>query len=187
MTHDLQKPLPKPMSEIPAVKTTPASSKPKKSSSNLFLVLVLVFVAGISSYLILTAILAATLPTKLTPVETVLDAYMNYMEAKDVGRAYALLSPLARKEIRLATLEEWTEGDDYLLFKGYENLSVQSIQMTYSSNINSNSSQGTADVSGNVTYEDGSTGTISGTLELIDGKWRIDSLSVHIPADQNQP
>jgi hypothetical protein len=194
MVDELQQPLPESESTNPPVTPDIITLQHKKSNKNLWLILGIlgIVVAVICLCSILCVVLGATSLGKGiaegAPIESVLDSYMKYMEAKDVESAYALFSPRVQRQIPTSTIQELTVGNNYVLFEGYQSLSVQTISIGAVVNANPDIPQGTvAKVSGTISYEGDFQGTFNGTLEKVDGKWQIDDISVTVPPDKFQP
>ena len=139
MTDELQEPSKEPVVES-VVKAENLVDEPnaisptsKRSNKNLWII------AGITIALICicSIICLALIGTGVgkvmverAPVEAVLDSFMNYMEAKDVESAYALFSPRVQRQIPIDDVQEMIEGNNYVLFDGYQSLSVQNINLT---------------------------------------------------------
>jgi hypothetical protein len=122
------------------------------------------------------------------PVESVLDAFMHDMEAKDAESAYALFSPRVQRQIPIDDLQNMMEGNNYILFDGYLSLSVQNLNLIAAANTNPDLPQGTvASVNGLIQYLGGFTGNFTATLEKVDGEWMIDQINITVPPDKFQP
>ncbi|MBK8619095.1 MAG: hypothetical protein IPN96_18705 [Anaerolineales bacterium] len=197
MTDELQEPSKEPVVES-VVKAENLVDEPnaisptsKRSNKNLWII------AGITIALICicSIICLALIGTGVgkvmverAPVEAVLDSFMNYMEAKDVESAYALFSPRVQRQIPIDDVQEMIEGNNYVLFDGYQSLSVQNINLTAAANTNPDLPQGTvANVNGFIEYVDGITGNFTATLEKVDGQWMIHRINITVPPDKFQP
>lgn len=113
---------------------------------------------------------------------------MQYMEAKDYKSAYALLSPRAQRQYPLSNIKQFTEGNYYVLYEGYQSFSVQSINISLTVNPDENLPQGTvAEVSGTITYEGNFQGTFNGTLEKVGDFWKIYGIFVNVSPDKFGP
>jgi hypothetical protein len=122
------------------------------------------------------------------PVEAVLDSFMKYMEANDVESAYALFSPRVQRQIPIDDVQEMIKGNNYVLFEGYQSISVQNIKLTAAVNTNPDLPQGTvANVKGFIEYSDGFTGNFTATLEKVDGLWMIHRIDINVPPNKFQP
>jgi hypothetical protein len=112
---------------------------------------------------------------------------MKNMEAKDVESAFALFSPRAQRQMSITDLEELTEGNNYRLFEGYESMSLQDFELLAAADTDPDMPQGTiANVTAIAFYADGFTGDLTAVLEKVDGKWRVFSFQVNVPADKFQ-
>lgn len=120
--------------------------------------------------------------TEKAPIESVLDSYMRYMADKDAEGAYALFAPRAQRQIPISDVQEMLEGNNYVLFEGYQSLSVSSLNISAVTNSNPDVPQGTvAKVAGSITYEGEIQGTFNAVLEKVGEAWRVDSLHVSVP------
>jgi hypothetical protein len=115
-------------------------------------------------------------------VTAVIDEFMLKMEKKDAAAAYALFSTRAQRQIPLSSIEEMLEGNNYVLFDGYESATVTNLNLNAAFNTNPDLPQGTvAKVTGIVTYEGGITGKVTATLEEENGTWRLHYINVTVP------
>ncbi len=120
--------------------------------------------------------------TETPAVQSKLDVFMRDMEAKDAKGAFALFSPRAQRVMPRAQLDKLLEGNNYVLFDGYGSLSIDSLNISLSVNPDPDVPQGTvAEVTGTIAYDDGSTGTLTATLEKVNGTWMIDNFFVTVP------
>ncbi|HNE06467.1 MAG TPA: hypothetical protein PLT08_18205, partial [Anaerolineales bacterium] len=104
------------------------------------------------------------------PIESILDTFMKDMVAKDIESAYALFSPRVQRQIPIDDIQKMIDGNNYILFDGYKNLSVQNLNLTATANTNPDLPQGTvANVNGFIEYSDGFTGNFTAILEKVDG------------------
>ncbi len=116
------------------------------------------------------------------PVESVLDSFMQLMVDKDSESAYALFSPRAQRQMPISKIQELLEGNNYVIFDGYQSLSVQTINIRAVTNTNPDVPQGVvAEVTGVVSYDGDFQGKLTGTLEKVDGEWRLDFFNVTVP------
>jgi hypothetical protein len=116
------------------------------------------------------------------PVISVIDSYMKFMVAKDAESAYALFSPRAQRQVPISKVEELLEGNNYIIFEGYQKLDLTNFNVSAALNNNPDLPQGTvATVTGTITYDGGIQGTFNGTLEKVDGKWLINSMYNNVP------
>ena len=188
---DLQHPIPEPQQETPSSANEGVSQQIKKPNKKLW-----VIAGGVASLICLCTticVVAVALGVgkgmvERKPVESVLDSYMRYMVAKDIENAYALFSPRAQRQIPLSQLEELVEGNNYVIFEGYQSLSVQSLQLSTGASTNPDTPQGNlAIVTGIISYEDNFQGNFNGVLEKVNGEWQIDGIHVTVPPNKLQP
>ena len=136
----------------------------------------------------LAAIGAAATESEKAPVESVLDAFMKSMAAKDFASAHALLSPRAQPQIPVSDLQELANGSNYGRFKGYESLSIYDINVSFTSSPDPRMPQGqVAVVTATTSYDCGCQGTLEATLEKVDGNWLLDAFYVTVPPEMLQP
>jgi hypothetical protein len=118
-------------------------------------------------------------------VEAVLDEFMQTMADKDAKRAYTFFSPRAKRSFSLADTESLLEGNNYLLFEGYQRLTLTGFNVNVGVNANPDLPQGTtAHVNGTVVYEGGFVGQLEATLEQNGDEWQIFTFNVTVPADK---
>lgn len=189
MTEELQQSVPEFGQEKPPV--LPASisyTHPQESNKNLLILLaVAISILCCCSIICIAAVglgglgMGSVLKER-APVEAVLDSYMKYMDAKDAKSAYELFSPRAQRQFSSSKVEELLEGNNYVIFEGYQSLSVADLKISAAANTNPNMPQGTvATVTGTILYEGGIQGSFNGTLEKVNGKWQLHSINVTVP------
>ena len=192
MADNYQPPVTQPLPEQPLVEPPqPVVQPPKKSKKWIWVVV------GISlSALCLCAVAVAVfivygakqVTIERSPIESILDQYMQAMANKDAEGAYALFSPRAQRQIPISDLQMWITGNNYLLFEGYQSLSVDQLKINAAVNLDPDAPQGTvAVVSGTTSYSGGFKGTFSGTLEKVNRKWMIDGIFTYVSPDKIQP
>ena len=176
--------------EIPPASqvSTPSPAQPQKSNKNIWIIIGIALIALCLCSIACVAIFGASMYkvyTEKAPVESVLNDYMRYMANKDAESAYALFSPRAQRQIPISKVQEMLEGNNYLLFEGFQSLSVSNLNISAIANTNPNLPQGTvAKVTGVINFEGGIQGSFNGTLEKVDGKWMIDGFYVTVPPDK---
>jgi predicted Zn-ribbon and HTH transcriptional regulator len=141
-----------------------ASLSKKKSRKTLWIILGLV-----GGVLILAGILCSVVIGKLSeeakPISIVADAFMRYMETKDVDSAYALTSPNFQEQVSIENLRQLIAGDNYRFIDGYQSLKITNIKVNYGI-------PQTAQVSGTITYSD-TNGIFSAVFEKVNDTWMI--------------
>lgn len=163
----------------------PKPPKLKKSIRGIFGVAVGVLCLGSIACLAILGILMNKVNTEKAPIELVVNDFMRYMADRDVESAYTLFSPRAQQQIPRSKIQEMLEGNNYLLFEGYQSLSVSNISISFVVNTNPDVPQGTvAKVTGIINFEGGIQGSFDGTLEEVDGTWMIDGIYVTVPPDK---
>ena len=186
MTNELQQPSLESSEGLP-IASDVISPQPKKSNKNLWIILGVIAVVLSCCVTILAVAGLGLVKTKTekAPIESVLDSYMKYMEAKDAESAYALFSPRTQRNVPISKMEELLEGNNYFLFKDYQSISVQNLNISTVVNNNPDNPQGiVAKVTGTIEYEGGIQGTFNSTLERVEKKWRIDIIYITIPPDK---
>jgi hypothetical protein len=165
-----------------------APIEPKKPRKKLWLILGTI--AGILVVCCISAIVIAVIggirsAQEREPIEKVLDTYMKYMVQKDIENAYGLFSSRAKRQFATSKLQEMIEGNNYVIFEGYQSLSVDGIHMTQSVNTNPDIPQGlVTNVNGTISYEDDFKGSFTGTLEKVNGEWQIDGVFISVPPNK---
>lgn len=166
-------------------------SQQQKSKKNFWVILGIVLITAcicLILCIVLVVIGVGSAFTERAPVESVLDTFMTHMAKKDAESAYALLSPRVQRKASPDDLEKQLVGNNYILFDGYKNLSVQNINLTATVNANPDLPQGTvAKVAGVVSYDGGFKGQINAVLEKVEDVWKIYSVNVTVPPDKFQP
>jgi hypothetical protein len=165
-----------------------APLQPKKSNKNTWIIvgiaIAVVCLCSVACLAIFGTSMFKVLQEK-EPVETVLDSYMQHMADKDTESAYALFSPRAQRQIPISELENMIEGNNYILFEGYQSLSVSNLNISAAANTNPDLPQGTvAKVTGILMFEGNIQGSFEGVLEKVDDKWMIDGMFITVPPDK---
>jgi hypothetical protein len=123
--------------------------------------------------------------TERPRVERLLDEFMSAMVRGDASAAYSLFSARARRQVPLLEIERMLEGNNYVLFEGYERLTVANMQVEVAVNTDPNVPQGTvANVEAVIEYEGGFTGSMQALLEQEQSEWRLDRVNVTVPPDK---
>ena len=188
MTDELQQaPSQQEIPPAPQVSAPPLVA-PQKSNKKLWIIVGVVLVVLCLCSIACGAIFGTSLYkvyTEKAPVESVLDNYMRSMADKDVESAYALFSPRAQRQIPISEIEKLLEGNNYILFEGYQSLSVSNLNISAVANTNPDVPQGTvAKVTGMISFEGNIQGSFNGTLEKVDGVWMIDGIYITVPPDK---
>lgn len=180
---------PEEVSPVPQI-FAPLPAQPRKPNKTIWIVVGIALVMLCFCSIAGVAVFGASLykvSIERAPVESVLDDYMRYMADKDAESAYALFSPRAQRQIPILKIQDMLEGNNYIVFEGYQSLSVSNLNISAAANTNPDLPQGTvAQVTGIVGYEGGFQGSFHGTLEKVDGKWMIDGIFVTVPPDKIQ-
>ncbi|MBI9049423.1 MAG: hypothetical protein JEZ00_08385 [Anaerolineaceae bacterium] len=115
------------------------------------------------------------------PVHDVLDEFMIDIARDDVEAAYDLFSPRAQRQTNFSDLERMSQGNDAVIFEGYQSLKVQNINISASLNTDQNQPQGSvATVSGVIYYDRGETGNFEAVLEKVDDHWMLFSIDLSV-------
>jgi len=166
------------------------SPQPKKSYKNVWVIVGItigVLLIGAIICLVTGSLGVGNVNAEKASVESVLDSYMKSMVSKEIESAYALFSPRSQRQIPISEIQELVDGNYYILFDGYQNLSVQNINLTVSANTNPDLPQGSvATVNGIINFEGGFQGTFRATLEKVDGKWLLAGINITVPPDKFQ-
>ena len=174
--------------EPPEIMPSILPSPPKRRKNSILIGLgVAIAVICLCSVVLIIALVrgAYRVNVEKRPIEKVITAFMESMEQGDVQNAYTLFSPRARRQFLLADLESLSQGNNYVLFEGYDHLSIQNLSILNSNNSNSDLPQGkVADVTGAITYDGGYIGQFDAILEKVDGVWMIHRINVMAPPDK---
>jgi hypothetical protein len=164
------------------------SSQPQKSNKNTWIIVGIAIAVVCLCSVICVAVFGTSMFKvfqEKEPVENVLDTYMRHMANKDIESAYTLFSPRAQRQIPIAELEKLIEGNNYILFEGYQSLSVSNLNISAAANTNPDLPQGTvAKVTGILMFEGNIQGSFNGVLEKVDGTWMIDGMHITVPPDK---
>jgi len=164
------------------------SQKPGKKPTRTILIVVGVLVLGTIVCIGVFLLGARNIAVEKAPIEEVLHSFMISMVARDTTDAYALFSTRAQRQVPISNLENLLLGNNYVLFDGYQSLSVQNLNLQNVVNTNPDIPSGyLANVTGAISYQDGFQGSITGLLEKENGKWRINSINITVPPEKFQP
>ena len=171
----------------PAVSDS-TSSQPKKSNKKTWMIIGIVAAILLLCSIICIALFGTGMYKvykEKAPVESVLDTYMQRMLDKDAESSFALFSPRAQRQMSISQLQEMFEGNNYLLYEGYQSLSISNIYISVAANTNPDLPQGTvAEVDGIIMYEGDIQGSFNGVLEKVDDEWMLFSITVTVPPDK---
>jgi len=188
MTDDLQtSSSPQEIPPVPPV-STPLPAQPRKSNKKKLMiagiVVAVLLLCSITCVLLYGAVLKKVNAEK-APIETVLGNYMQYMEDKDAESAYTLFSPRVQRQIPISDIENLLKGNNYILFEGYQSLSVSNLNVSATANMDPDLPQGTvATVTGDIFFEGNIHGSFNGILEKVGGIWMIYGMHVTVPPDK---
>jgi len=122
---------------------------------------------------------------EMAPVEAVLDDFMREMLAEDVDAALELFSPRAQRQFPKTALDALLAGNNYVLFEGYQSLTIGRLNIKAVANTDPDVPQGTvAEVSGTIAYENDFSGRFVATLEKVDGEWFLFFINITVPPDK---
>jgi len=126
--------------------------------------------------------------TEQTAITPVIDRFMHAMTQHDSQTAYRLFSSRAQRQTPLADLAKLTNEPNYVLFDGYQSVTIDTANLTSAINTNPDVPQGSvASVNGTVNYTGGVTGSFRATLEKEDGDWRLFFINVTVPPSKMTP
>jgi hypothetical protein len=164
------------------------SSQPKKSNKKTWMIIGIVAAILLLCSIICIALFGAGMYKvykEKAPVESVLDTYMQRMLDKDAESSFALFSPRAQRQMSISQLQEMFEGNNYLLYEGYQSLSISNIYISAAANTNPDLPQGTvAEVDGIIMYEGDIQGSFNGVLEKVDDEWMLYNITVTVPPEK---
>ena len=178
---------PQPSDSSYEVFTNPPA-QPEKPKRNLKLIFGIAVVAVCACLTIGGAIVALGLnkvSEEKAPVEAVLDDFMRDMLAEDVDAALELFSPRAQRQFSKTDLAALLAGNNYVLFEGYQSLTVGRLNIKAVANTDPDVAQGTvAEVTGTIAYENDFAGRFVATLEKVDGEWFLFFINITVPPDK---
>jgi hypothetical protein len=184
-----QNPSSEPVVAQPVEAPTPPPTK--KSNRNLFLIIggvLLLFCVCAGACLAVGGAGAFQVYKEKAPVGRVLDSFMRAMVDKDADKALSLFSSRAQKQMSKSDLEKMWEGNNYVLFEGYQSLEIGNLNISKDFNTNQNLPQGTvAKVDGTVSYQGSFTGHFDAVLEKEGDTWRLFHINVVVPPDKVKP
>jgi len=188
MSEDTQSALPESQPEITSLTPDTVYPPPRKSNKKLWIIIgtaVSLLCIGAILCVLVIVFISKKVMTEKAPVETVLDAYMEFMAAKDIDGAYALFSPRAQRQIPISDFQNMIEGNNYVLFEGYQSLSAEQLNINAVVNSDPDVPQGTvANVSGFIIYTESIQGTFTGTLEKVNDEWKLDGMYITVPPNK---
>lgn len=169
-------------SEIPFVEP------PKKSNRTLLFI-----IGGVLLLICICAVLCvaaggtgfAKVFQEREPVQAVISEFMQAMEEKNTDNAYALFSSRAQRQLDISEIEKMIEGNNFVLFEGYQSVEVLNINLTQAFNTDQDLPQGTvAKVDGTISYNDGFIGQFNAVLEKEGDVWRLHTINITVPPDK---
>lgn len=114
-------------------------------------------------------------------VQRSVNAFMVHMNSQDPAEAYTVFSPRSRRLTPLTTFEEMLENS-YVLFDGYESVTITDLRISQKYDSNDNNPQGTVGYAmGTILYENGTEGSFEAILEKEGIHWLIYSINVGMP------
>jgi len=118
-------------------------------------------------------------------VEQIIDHFMCAMANKDVDAAYALFVTRYREQTPLSNFEEMLEGNNYVLFEGYQHVEVTYLYLATAMNTDPNRPQGKViEAKGTILYEGGLAGSFTATLEKENDVWKLFGIYVTVPPEK---
>lgn len=159
--------------DFPSAAVLPEIQPHKKSRKGLWILL------GVCACVVIVCLVAAVLVgtgvlNEWQPVTDRLDTFVEFMVAKDVESAYALIEPAAKTSIHQSDLQSLISDSNYQqYFEGYQSLALTHLDVTFGN-------PKTAEASGTLTYRDGS-GTFTANLAKVNDTWMI--RGIHLNKD----
>jgi len=188
MTDEIQESVQEAKVENPVVEPVIDIPVPRKSNKNLWLIAGIIIALICICSILCIAVIGVSgfkVGAEKAPVESVLGTFMKDMEAKDFKSAYALFSPRSQRQVPMSDLEKMGQGNNYVLFEGYESITIQNLNLTAAANTNPDMPQGTvASVTATISYKGGFTGKLTAVLEKVDNEWKLFNINVTVPPDK---
>lgn len=165
---------------------SPITPKKKRGKKFWILIIIAIGILGCVTLCVSFAVLSFFRSnTEKEPIQKVLDTYMLDMKNKDAEGAYELFTPRVKKKVPLEVLENLTKGNNYIIFEGYQSLSIQKLLMKRAFNTNPDLPQGdVATFEADVKYTGGIIGHLQATLEKNGDIWTIYYVNVTVPPDK---
>jgi hypothetical protein len=184
-----QIPVPEPIIQPSEVVATPP---PIKKSNKTLLLVIGGMLLVICICIVLCVALGGTSLLKIyqerEPVSKVIDSFMQAMVQKDTQKAFELFSTRAQKQIKMGDLNKLLEGNNYVLFDGYQRIEIGNLNISKAFNTNENLPQGTvAKVNGTIFYTGGFTGRFDAVLEKEGDTWHLFNINVTVPPNKLTP
>jgi len=177
----------------PSVSAALPDANPPRTKSRRTLWIILASVSGVLVLcIVLTALLIGrsilSISTEQAAITPVIDRFMQAMTQHDAQAAYRLFSTRAQRQTPIADLTTLLEGPNYVLFDGYQSVTIDATNLTSAVNTNPDVAQGSvANVNGTVSYTGGVSGSFRATLEKEDGDWRLFYINVTVPPSKMKP
>jgi hypothetical protein len=183
-----QIPVPEPVVQTSETLVAPP---PKKSNRNLFLIIggaLLVICICTTLCIAVGGTGFLKIAQEREPVKEVIDSFMRAMVQKDTKKALELFSVRAQKKIKIDDLEKMLDGNNYVLFEGYQSLEIQNLNISQAFNTNQDLPQGTvAKVNGTISFDGGFTGNFNAVLEKEGETWQLHQINITVPPDKLAP
>lgn len=165
-----------------------ASPGPKKSKRILWVVFGISFVficlCSISCLILIISSVGKVMVEK-APIMAVLDSFMKDMVDKNVESAYELFSPRSKAKLSKSDLGKMLIGNNYVLFDGYERVTVENMNISANVSTNPNAPQGiVANITGTIFYTGEFTGQLQAVMEKVEGSWKIYGINIIVPPDK---
>lgn len=120
-------------------------------------------------------------------VEKTIDEFMRDMRAREIYKAFALFSTRAQRSVKVEDLSKMSQGNNFVLFDGYQSVTVRNLNVRTVVNADPQSPQGmVAQVDGVVEYDGGIRGRVEAVLEREGEEWRLHFINVTVPPDKLQ-
>jgi hypothetical protein len=161
---------------------------PKKKHGKKFWILIIIAASILGCMALCVSFVVLSLVrsnTEREPILKILDSYMTNMKSKNAKEAYTLFTPRLKKKLPLKELESFTKGNNYIIFEGYQKLSIKKIVMTKAFNTNPDMPRGdVATIQAEVYYAGGIVGQMQATMEKNGDSWTIYYVNVVVPPDK---
>ena len=119
------------------------------------------------------------------PIESVLNSFMLTMLDRETKKAYDMFSPRGQQHIELADIYNLVTGNNYVLFDGYESISINHIEIKLNQSFNNTAPQGTVGiVAGIIQYDNNISGDFDAILEKINGEWMLFNIEINVPPEK---
>ena len=153
--------------------------KKKRRNRNLIIGAVVVGLAVLVGCCMLVVSFVKDFAGNIGTGNEVLTEFLQAMSEKDVDSAYALMSERAKVEVSRDDLQELVDGANFVLFDGFEDLTITSTHQRTTTNFGTY-----LEIEGIVLFEHEFRGSLEAIVHKEGEEWKITSVNVTVPPDK---